>query len=146
MKRVVLAILFSLILVNLVVSNLQGKQHHKEHLEHAKHKEQKSANRFKLSESAIKTLGIKLTGVGVKEKFEVPLSSLVVFQDELGVFVADGKWFEMVHVKLLDKNQISAFIHAEELGSNSKVASKGVSLLRVAHLQASGEGGHGHAH
>lgn len=105
-------------------------------------------NRFKLSPEATQTLKLQASRVTSEKRnvFKVPSSSLVAFQDELGVYLSDSGWFEMSHVTLLRKGKEFAWVSSGELSQGQKIVNKGAALLRIAHLQATGNGGQGHAH
>lgn len=103
---------------------------------------------FRLAETAIKTLGLK--SVKIKSNgggsFEVPSSSVVDFQDEIGIFKRKGDWFELVEIKIVERGKFAAKVTAKELSSGDEIVNEGVALLRVAHLEATGQGGQGHVH
>lgn len=112
-------------------------------------------NSFKLSEESLQFLKIKFQLiVSIQEKkissdgglFEVPLKALASFQSDQGVFIQEGEWVELVHVKIERKSDGKAFVRSKALKSNSIIAVEGVHFLRTAQLAASGQGGEGHAH
>ena len=77
---------------------------------------------------------------------EVLASALVTFQDKSGVYKRSGDWFEMISVKVVKKGRYSVEIGADSLSQGDEIVDRGAALLRVAHLQASGQGGQGHIH
>lgn len=103
---------------------------------------------FKLATGAIKTLKVQTIKLDSSNNkvFEIPASAVVDFQDEIGIYRRNGDWFEMVEVKLIQRGKYSAKIKSSHLAKNNQIVSQGVALLRVAHLEASGQGGQGHAH
>lgn len=110
---------------------------------------------FKLSEESLQFLKIKFQVIAsVSEKknssggnlFEIPLKALAIFQSDQGVFIQEGEWIELVHVKIEKKSDGKAFVRSKGLKSNSIIAVEGVHFLRTAQLAASGQGGEGHAH
>ncbi len=108
-------------------------------------------NRFKLSSLSIKSIKLKYKQcekIG-KSKIKIPKEALVSFGNEYGVFVHKADWFELVEVSVESKSADSRIVSASYF-SNTKtpceIVVSGVPLLRVAQLEASGEGGEGHAH
>lgn len=104
---------------------------------------------FKLALEAQPLLGL---GFGVIEKsagrgvFMVPTKSLIFFNDEKGIFVKVGEWFKLIDVELVKKGSNWSQVKSNDLSVGQKIVVEGTGLLRVAHLQASGQGGKGHAH
>lgn len=112
---------------------------------------QNEGRKFKLSKSAISTLKLKYLPCKFinKNKVSIPRASLVNFRKEFGVFVHSLDWFELVEVSI-ESDKKSEYIVSSPTFSNLKnsceIVVSGVPLLRVAQLEASGEGGQGHAH
>ncbi len=110
---------------------------------------------FKLSDESTQFLELKfsspkaasLTGAEKNSvAFEVPFSSLVFFQTEKGIYIREDGWIELIHVKIIKRNRDIAIVQSKGLSLNSEIAIHGVALLRAAELEASGQGGEGHAH
>ena len=104
--------------------------------------------KFKLSIESEKLLGIKtfpLKKVG-SGKFKISNESLVRYQSHLGVFIRKDGWFELIKLEKAQPKENYFVIESTELSKGAEIVSSGVPLLRVAHLQASGQGGKGHAH
>ena len=103
---------------------------------------------FKLSEEAIKTLKIDTVRLDPPTKglFEVPSNAIIDFQDKTGVYRKKGQWIEIVIVKVVKRGKYGTLIESKDLAQNDQIVVNGVGLLRVAHLEASGEGGQGHVH
>ena len=103
---------------------------------------------FKLGKSAIKTLKLKTIKLDspVAGAFEVPSSSIVDFQKEIAVYRKTGSWFELVEVSVIRRAKYSTQIKSKKLSKGDEIVNTGVSLLHVAHLEASGQGGQGHVH
>jgi len=104
--------------------------------------------KFKLSKASEKLLGIKTSPLEQlnSSTFIIPNEALVRFQSHLGVFIKNDDWFELIELKkaTLAKGYVS--IESLLLHKGVQIVTSGVPLLRVAHLQASGQGGKGHAH
>jgi hypothetical protein len=90
---------------------------------------------MKLTKAALENIEVKT--VKITEGFEasVPLSSLVQFQDQLGVYRVREDWFKLIKVEVIKKNYQSAQIHGDFLPGDSLVI-EGASLLRISELDA----------
>ncbi len=108
----------------------------------------KEGKLFKLADGAIKTLKIDTIQLDRSEKgiYEVPTSAIVDYQNEVGVYRKVGNWFEIINVKIIERSKYSTRIQSKELSQSNEIVNQGVNLLRVAHLEASGQGGQGHVH
>ncbi len=109
--------------------------------------------KFQLSPESINFLKISFekisSSTNLKESiqnFEIPSIALVSFQSKKGVFVSRDGWIELIEVKILQKKEGQLVIDSKKLKTEDLVAVKGVAFIRVAHLEASGQGGEGHAH
>ena len=103
---------------------------------------------FKLSKDAMKTLKLDTVRLdpATKGTYEVPTKSVVTHQGKTGVYRKKGAWFEMISVQVVKRGKYGAQIKSKKLSRDDLVVSEGVGLLRVAHLEASGQGGKGHVH
>jgi len=103
---------------------------------------------FRLSKGAINTIKLQSIKLDSPSKgiFEVPASSIVDFQDKIGIYKQNGDWFELVEVSLIQRDKHSAQINSNGISVSDYIVNRGAALLRIAHLQASGPGGQGHAH
>lgn len=104
---------------------------------------------FKLSITAEQVMEIKSLAVVATEKdgyFKVPQSSIVEYQDKVGVYRQQKQWYELLNVTITQANNNEVLIFSEALKTSDQVVVSGLGLLRVAHLEASGQGGKGHAH
>ena len=108
----------------------------------------KDGKLFKLADGAIKTLKIDTIQLDRADKgvYEVPSSTIVDYQNEVGVYRKVGNWFEIINVKIIERRKYSSRIQSKELSQKNEIVSQGVNLLRVTHLEASGQGGQGHVH
>ena len=104
--------------------------------------------KFKLSSESEKLLGIKATPLKQSDngKFKISNDSLVRYQNHLGVFIKEDGWFVLINLDNVKQTETYVLIESSRLKDGMQVVSSGVPLLRVAHLQASGQGGKGHAH
>ena len=52
----------------------------------------------------------------------------------------------MIHVEVVKRGKYGTQIKSKDLSENDQIVAEGIGLLRVAHLEASGQGGQGHVH
>ena len=104
--------------------------------------------KFKLSMESEKLLGIRTSPLELADgsKFKISNESLVRYQNHLGVFVKKDGWFVLIKLEKAQPKENYFVIESTELNKGEQIVNSGVPLLRVAHLQASGQGGKGHAH
>ena len=142
------------------------EEHHDEHEDHDDHDDhddhgasgvgegkailevQEEGKRFKLSKNSkefLKISTVPIEALGGRQ-YRVPSSALVSYQKHRGIYVFSNEWFEIKEVKVISSDSESAFVAAGEIKAGSQVAITGLGFLRAAHLQASGQGGQGHAH
>ena len=104
---------------------------------------------FKLADEAQSLLGLGYNTIKKSVSnnvYIVPTKSIIYFNDEKGIFVKNNGWFKLVDVKLVKKDSKWSQVRSRDLSLGQKIVVSGTGLLRVAHLQASGQGGQGHAH
>lgn len=100
---------------------------------------------LQLSEKGVRTLGLRTAAIG-KAPFRVPVSALVYFQSEVGVYRLKEGWFKLVEITVVQKNASEATVSSEELAPGDTLVVSGVGGLRVAELEAFGGSGEGHGH
>jgi len=102
---------------------------------------------FQLSKKATALLRIKTKNIRFsKGQARLPEKSLVEFQQHTAFYRFREGWYELVEVKLLARKGRYVFVEAQGLKNRQKIVVSGVPLLHVAYLEASGQGGKGHAH
>ncbi len=108
---------------------------------------------FQLSDESIKFLKIEFSvpqfasdTKGAKPQIQIPRSALVSFQENSGIYILDGKWIQLIPVKVMKRINGHVLVQVEGLDSDALIATKGVPFIRTAHLEVSGQGGEGHAH
>jgi hypothetical protein len=104
---------------------------------------------FKLNKKSVETLGLITSKINKSNNgvYKVPKESLVSFRDKMGVYLRDSEgWYRLEEIKLLSATPTLIYIVCKNITAMDEIVHKGVSILRVAHLQASGQGGEGHAH
>lgn len=138
----------------------ESHQDHEEHNDHEEQGEEKASGGvgpgkavteadpdqgLKLSEKTIQLFEVATKPLGAFP-FSVPISSLVYYQEEIGVYRLRDGWFKLIEVKLLSKSGKQAMLESSDLMSADQIVIQGAALLRVAELDAfnGGEEGHGH--
>ena len=107
-----------------------------------------NGHRFKLSDKAIASLKLKHEAISSLDKgtYKISKNTLVSFGEEFGVFVVRDGWFELIEVEIKSRKKDFISISSKNLNKSDQIVVSGVPLLRVAQLEASGEGGEGHGH
>lgn len=86
---------------------------------------------FKLSDKAIKNLGVTFTTVSGKGPWMIPKSALVRVKHSTGVYRKWDGWITMVLVKVLKQTKETVTIKSIDLQDQDKVAITGVPFLRM---------------
>ena len=93
---------------------------------------------MRLSEEAIRKLGLSFSEVKTRIIHPVPLQGLVYFKDEVGVYRVRGGWFKLIEVKVLAKSAQAASIQSSELMPGDRIVVRGAAFLRAAELDIFG--------
>lgn len=104
---------------------------------------------FKLAMAAEQVMGIKSQLPVLTEEphhFKVPRNSIVEYQEKIGLFRKRDGWYELIDARIIKTVNGESLVYSENLSVHDQIIYSGVGLLRVAHLEASGQGGKGHAH
>jgi hypothetical protein len=99
---------------------------------------------IRLSDPAKKTLGLGLMTLTSTSIHTIPKSSLVYFQDKIGIYRFKNNFYKLipVSIKSVNNQTNSAMIYSPELNPNEQIVIQGVPLLRVTEMEAfSTEGG-----
>lgn len=105
-------------------------------------------NHFWLSEEAEKSLSLSST-VFDKNKsnsFKLPHSAIVHFRYQAGIYIKENGGYKFVECKIVRKYKDNSLIQIKISKKKIEAIIAGTALLRVAHLQATGQGGKGHVH
>lgn len=104
--------------------------------------------KFKLSADSEALLKIKTTPLSSRDSnsYVVKNAAIVRYQGKIGVFIKRDGWFQLIELKTAKKVKATWIIKGTQFKSSDAVVIGGIPLLRVAHLQASGQGGQGHVH
>jgi len=86
---------------------------------------------FKLSEKAIKNLGVTFKRLKGAKQWTVPKSSLVHIKHSVGVYRKWDGWITMVLVKVVEKNKDTVIIQSIDLQDQDQIAITGVPFLRM---------------
>ncbi len=108
--------------------------------------EASAKNGLRLSDKALKRLGVKSRKLSGSGSFRVPLSALVYSAEEVGVYRLRDGWYKHIDVEVSGKDRDSAVVRAPGLKVGDEVVIVGAPLLRVAELDVLGgeEAGHDH--
>jgi hypothetical protein len=101
---------------------------------------------LKLSEKALRRLGVRTTRLSGAGPFRLPAAALVVSQEEASVYVVRDGWHKRVEVELVSKDKTTVLVRAKGLKAGDHVVTAGAALLRVAEMDVHGgeEEGDGH--
>jgi hypothetical protein len=140
----------------------KGESHEEEHESEAGHDEELSSNigpgfavteadhdqGFKLSEKALKTLGLEWKPVQNASAVTVPSSSLVFFKDETGVYRVRDGWIKLIEGEVEITGKSARFMPQDKTAfkSGDQIVTAGVPLLRVTELDTFSGSEAGHAH
>lgn len=106
-------------------------------------------DKFRLHAESIKFLDLEFASVTHRkeDEYTVPSSALVRFQNHTGIYrVVGNDVFEMLHLDVLSEEEGRAVVKSKNLKPEDRVVISKLGNLRAAQLQASGQGGEGHAH
>lgn len=86
---------------------------------------------FKLSEKAVKNLGVTFKALNGSGPWMIPKSSLVRIKHSTGVYRKWDGWITMVLVKVLSQTKETVTIKSVDLQDQDNVAITGVPFLRM---------------
>ncbi len=115
--------------------------------------------RFRLSPESLSFLKIKFeniqseltpskgrTSKQAETLLKLPRSAIAYFQSETSVYRLSNDWIEEIPIQIVRKEKDFIWVRSKKLLAEDRVATTGVHFLRTAQLEASGQGGEGHAH
>lgn len=155
----IIFILLSLLSHNALLADDHG--HGEEHSEEEEHETSRfgpgkailevknEGQYFKLSPVAEKAIGLKSQlpiATDEEHHFKVPQSSIVEYQEYIGIYRKKAGWYELVDVKIIKTTDSESLIYSKNLKSDDQIIFTRVGLLRIAHLEASGQGGEADEH
>lgn len=91
---------------------------------------------IRLSEKAKTTIGYKLASISATTPLAVPTSSLVYYQNHVGIYVVRDDWNKLVAVQVARKTTSEVVVKSEQIKSGDQIVVSGVALLRAAELDA----------
>lgn len=86
---------------------------------------------FKLSDKAVKNLGVTFNGLSGSGPWMIPKSALVRVKHSTGVYRKWDGWITMVLVKVLNQTKETVTIKSVDLQDQDRVAITGVPFLRM---------------
>ena len=95
---------------------------------------------MRLSEAAIKRLGLAFQDAKRGETQEVPPQTLVVSKEETSVYRLRGGWIKRVEVRVQSRSTRSVKIQSEDLKPGDRVVVSGAPFLRTAEQDVLGSG------
>lgn len=103
---------------------------------------------FKLSEKAVKTLGLEWKPIQALPSLVLPQSSVVHFKDEAGVYRLREGWIKLIEGDAQVEGDKAFFMPngKSQFKTGDQVVVRGVPLLRVTELDAFSGSESGHAH
>ncbi len=93
---------------------------------------------MRLSDAAIRRLGLSFLDAKAGEVQVVPHRSLVHFRDESGVYRLRAGWFKLVEIKVLVTSARETRIQIEGLKPGDRIVVAGAPYLRAAELEILG--------
>lgn len=93
---------------------------------------------LRLSDAAVRRLGLSFQDMKSTGIHPVPLQSLVHFGDEIGVYRLRGGWFKLVEVRLVGHSPQEARIQSSELKPGDRIVVRGAPFLRATELDVFG--------
>ena len=94
------------------------------------------AEGIRLSEMGVKTFGIATAPLRGQGPFQVSQSSLVYFQDHVGVYRFKSGAYKLILVQIAGRAGPDQLVKAEGLAAGDVIVTTGAPLLRVAEMQA----------
>lgn len=86
---------------------------------------------FKLSDKAIKNLGVEFVKLGETATWKIPASSLVNIKQSYMVYRRYEGWLTTVLVKVISKDNQYATIQSQDLEAGDEVVTAGVHFVRM---------------
>jgi multidrug efflux pump subunit AcrA (membrane-fusion protein) len=98
---------------------------------------------MKLSEAAIKRLGIVFQDAARGAVQELPAESLVLSREETAVYRLRGGWIKRVEVRVQARSPKKVTVQSRDLRPGDRIAVAGAPFLRMAELDVFGSGDEG---
>jgi len=105
--------------------------------------EKSEAEGIKLSEEAVKTMGIKTIDVH-SQQIEIPTTALVKIKDNKYIFRLRNGWFKRVEFKVIQKGSDKLTLNSNDLSTGDKIVTEGLGFLRTSEIYS--EEGATHSH
>lgn len=89
---------------------------------------------LKLSQKAVKMLGLKAIDISTGTHISVPLKSAIYIKEDVALYILREGFFKFVPVKILTHTTNELTIDSAAFKSGDQIVIEGVPLLRIAHL------------
>lgn len=93
---------------------------------------------FRISEVALKNLGVAMFKIPSPSSVYIPASSFVYFQDNVGIYRVRDGWFKLIVLKSVNPKGITLRVDGGDFRPNDLIVLKGAALLRVTEMDAFG--------
>ena len=96
---------------------------------------------FRLSEKAIRTIGLIAKPIESAPEFTIPEKALVHSLDLLAIYRLRGGWYKLVPIEVVRKKGSELVVRSQEIKPGSdRVVTNGIELLRATEMEAFGGG------
>lgn len=93
---------------------------------------------LKLSDKALRRLGVKTTRLSGAGPFRLPAAALVVSREEASIYRLSDGWYKHLDVEIVSKDRGTVLVRAKNLKAGDQVVTAGAALLRVAEMDVFG--------
>lgn len=93
---------------------------------------------LRLSEAAVRRLGMSFQDAKRGEVQDVPAESLVFSRDEIAVYRLRGGWIKRVEVSVVSRSAKAARVRSKDLAVGDRVVVAGAAFMRLAELDVLG--------
>lgn len=101
-------------------------------------------NAFRLSDAAVKRMGVRFVKFPGGAVVTLPTSALIDYQAETGIYRLRDGWLKRVDVSTIKRTETQADVKAAALAAGDRVVVAGTALVRVAELDIAGGGESAH--
>jgi len=127
------------------------KDHHDNHQadEHGNHHDEEESKIFKLSDKAASVINLKTASISKskKDSFNIPTTAVLFYSNKKAVYRKKDHHYELIEILITSKTNYKnkTQIKSSKLKDGDEIVINGVPLLRISHIQLTGQGG-SHSH